>query len=264
MRTSLSANELKIAACISMFMDHLGMIIFPDVLLYRYIGRLAFPIFAFFIAEGVIHTSDKLKYFLRVAVLGLICQAAYVIYAVYILRDFSELYLNVLITLALGILVCYAWQLAIKKKIYFILFLALVLAVAAFNLLCSISSGAFAEGTEYLITSAYGGRFVISLDYGFVGVMLPWCCMVVSKKYDGPEDETESRAKLYRFGMMAAGLLMLSIQLLDTMNFQCLSLLALPLLWLYDGRRGSRHLKYFFYIFYPAHLTFIYLISLLL
>ena len=34
-----------------------------------------------------------------------------------------------------------------------------------------------------------------------------------------------------------------------------LALLALPLLMLYSGRRGKWNMKYFFYIFYPAHLA---------
>jgi len=39
------------------------------------------------------------------------------------------------------------------------------------------------------------------------------------------------------------------------------SLLALPLLYLYNGKRGRGAPKYFFYIFYPAHLAALQLIS---
>ena len=44
---------------------------------------------------------------------------------------------------------------------------------------------------------------------------------------------------------------------------QWFSLLAIPLLMLYNGQRGKWKLKYLFYIFYPAHLGILYLISLL-
>ena len=48
---TLSGNALKIIAAISMVIDHTGMLIFPGEDIFRIIGRLAFPIFAFFIAE---------------------------------------------------------------------------------------------------------------------------------------------------------------------------------------------------------------------
>jgi hypothetical protein len=41
-------------------------------------------------------------------------------------------------------------------------------------------------------------------------------------------------------------------------------LAAVPLLALYNGKRGKYNLKYLFYIFYPTHLVAIYVISLLM
>ena len=41
----LSGNMLKIIAAISMLIDHIGYMFFPDVIIFRIIGRLAFPIF---------------------------------------------------------------------------------------------------------------------------------------------------------------------------------------------------------------------------
>ena len=63
----------------SMVIDHVGMLFAPmaavagaDDLLYhlfRYAGRLAFPIFAFFVAEGCLHTHDFRRYLLRLCLL---------------------------------------------------------------------------------------------------------------------------------------------------------------------------------------------------
>ena len=41
------------------------------------------------------------------------------------------------------------------------------------------------------------------------------------------------------------------------------SLLAVPLLVLYNGKPGRVRMKYFFYIFYPLHLVILYGISML-
>ena len=73
----LSGNALKIIAAISMVIDHTGVIFFPDVLIFRIIGRLGLPIFAFMIAEGCRYTKNKLKYFLSLLILGTACQLVY-------------------------------------------------------------------------------------------------------------------------------------------------------------------------------------------
>ena len=66
----LSGNGLKLVAALTMLIDHVGMLLFPQVLLLRIIGRLAFPIYAFMIAEGCRYTKNKLRYFLMVFLLG--------------------------------------------------------------------------------------------------------------------------------------------------------------------------------------------------
>ncbi|MFH0897541.1 MAG: TraX family protein [Candidatus Bathyarchaeota archaeon] len=53
---------LKWIAIISMTIDHLGAIIYPDYLLLRVIGRLAFPIFSYLLVLGVGSTRSKGHY----------------------------------------------------------------------------------------------------------------------------------------------------------------------------------------------------------
>ena len=67
---SLSGNALKIIAAITMLIDHIGVILLPQITLFRVIGRISFPIFAFMIAEGCAHTKNKLRYFYRFFCLG--------------------------------------------------------------------------------------------------------------------------------------------------------------------------------------------------
>ena len=72
--SGLSNNQLKIIAMISMFIDHLGLQIFPTESIYRIIGRIALPIFAYMIAEGCKYTRKRWLYLLKILSLGLICQ----------------------------------------------------------------------------------------------------------------------------------------------------------------------------------------------
>ena len=55
----LNNNVLKIIAAISMLLDHIGLILFPSIEIFRILGRIAFPIFAFTIAEGAKYTRIR-------------------------------------------------------------------------------------------------------------------------------------------------------------------------------------------------------------
>ena len=59
----LNGNHLKLIAVFTMLLDHVGILLFPQIRLLRILGRLAYPIFAFMIAEGCRYTKNKLRYF---------------------------------------------------------------------------------------------------------------------------------------------------------------------------------------------------------
>ena len=58
----LSGNILKIIACIAMLIDHIGGAFFPEVGVFRWIGRLAFPIFCYCLTVGLMYTHDIRRY----------------------------------------------------------------------------------------------------------------------------------------------------------------------------------------------------------
>ena len=94
----MSSFVLKIIAVISMLIDHSGYLIFNGFSFMNYIGRLSFPIFAFLITEGYIHTSNLKKYFSRLLIFAIISQIPFMLLFP---GDFT---LNILFTLALGLL----------------------------------------------------------------------------------------------------------------------------------------------------------------
>ncbi len=72
-----NGTQLKLIAMGLMLVDHIGLIFFPGIDIFRIIGRLAFPIFAYFIVEGFIHTRDIRKYMLRMGIFAVISEPAF-------------------------------------------------------------------------------------------------------------------------------------------------------------------------------------------
>ncbi len=70
----MSSFMLKLIGIISMIIDHVGFIIYPQYKILRYIGRIAFVIFAYQIGVGFSHTKSKEKYILRMIIFSIISQ----------------------------------------------------------------------------------------------------------------------------------------------------------------------------------------------
>ncbi len=222
----LTNNQLKIIAMITMTIDHIGMLLFPRVLLFRYIGRLAFPVFAYMIAEGCLHTRSLPKYLGGMAVIAAVCQVVSFVAT-------RSLMMSVFATFSLSVGLIMLLKNARQKqtvgaKLLFGLAVAVVLVI-----------------TEVLPQLLRGTDF--GVDYGFIGVVLPVCVYAVCGKW----------AKL------AVSAAVLSLLAYNSWYGQWFALLALPLLALYNGQRGKWRLKWAFYLYYPAHLAILWLIAAL-
>ena len=99
----LSGNALKIIAALSMLIDHIGVIFFPQMKIFRIIGRIALPVFSFMIAEGARYTRNKTRYFFTIFGLASVCQLVYFLYN-------GDTYMSILVTFSLSILTVYALQ----------------------------------------------------------------------------------------------------------------------------------------------------------
>ena len=220
-----------------MFIDHLGYLIFPEITVLRYIGRLAMPIFAFFISEGCRHTKNKWRDFFSLLLLAILCEAVYLTQA-YLSVGLLSVQLNVLFTLALSIpLCCFYLRIEGGKKGSLLLFLGYLLFVTLLTLALNNSAEIFGIN--------------ITLDYSIAGILL--CFMPILCK--------EKTKKLAAFSV---GLVVYCMLMQSSLCYIWYSLLAIPLIALYNGKRGSKKFKYAFYFFYPLHLAAIYGLSVLL
>lgn len=222
----LNGNQLKLLALITMTIDHIGMYLLPQYFIFRIIGRLSMPIYAYMIAEGCRYTRNRGKYLLLTAGVGLLCQVVYYV-------AMGSLYQCILITFSLSILLIYSIDNAIKRQSIPACLLVLGALAAVFFL--SRVLPALLPGTDYYIS------------YGYFGILLPVFTFL-------------GRNRRQQLLLTALGQVIMN---LDLGGIQWLCLLTLIPLALYDGTRGKMKLKYLFYIYYPAHLAALYGIGLL-
>lgn len=216
----MNSAQLKVFACLVMLIDHMGYIFFPKVIWLRVIGRLAFPLFAYFIAEGYRKTKDLTDYLGRLVLFALISQLPFM-YAF----NTKSLYLNVFFTLAMGLYAVYNYDK--NKRLHMVIIIA-----AACQMI----------NTDY---GAYGVLLVFFFNLNHDNFKLMARNVILLTIF-----AQLAQAGIAYFNTPA---IYLSRNLLFTLGVQPLCLLSLILIKLYNGERGPK-LKYLFYTFYPVHL----------
>ena len=239
----MNSNKIKFIACVSMLVDHMGLMFFPQYEWMRWCGRLAMPLFAFFIAEGCRYTKNKLRYFMRTFLLGLACQTVYTAEEI-LSGGIRSVYLNILFTFSFSMLICFVYlelekalESRDKTRIFekSAGFVLTVIAIYVFGIFCTYSK-------QLTGMSIY-------FDYGVGGVLLPLFALLGKDK--------KTRLICYTLGVI-----LFALSLSEKLSYIWFSLLDIPLLFLYNGERGSAKFKYAFYVFYPLHLGALYLIDM--
>ena len=77
LKLNTNTNFIKLIAIITMTIDHIGYVIFPDILIFRIIGRIEFPLFVYSMMIGYFRTKDLSKYIVRLLIIGIISQLPY-------------------------------------------------------------------------------------------------------------------------------------------------------------------------------------------
>ena len=230
----LTNNQLKIIAMVSMLCDHVGLLFFPNMSIFRIIGRLAFPIFAYMIAEGCRHTKKRAKYLSLIAGMGIVFQIVYFV-------AMQSLYQGILVTFSLAIITIYAIDGILKSK-------------KLLPILASIASLAFVIVFVFVLPTLLEGTD-FDIDYGLWGILLPVAVYYLPNRITrtiGMALLLLARAIHYTVFPATLGTL------------QWFALLSVLFLALYNGERGKTRMKYVFYIFYPAHLVILYGIAIVI
>ena len=112
----IDRSVLKWIAVLTMIIDHVGAILFPDQIWMRIIGRVAFPVYAYCLAEGFRHTGNYRRYLGRLALFALLSEIPFdlAFYGV----PFSFAHQNVFFTLTLGLILLRALELCREQLLF--------------------------------------------------------------------------------------------------------------------------------------------------
>lgn len=119
-KKGISSDLLKITAFVTMIIDHIGLVlsgVMPEILyiMCRGVGRLAFPIFAYCIVEGFIHTSNLKRYITRMCIFAFLSELPFnLMHSGRWLYDGKS---NVLFTFAVALMVLGVFKWAKEKGV---------------------------------------------------------------------------------------------------------------------------------------------------
>lgn len=215
---------LKITAIVAMASDHIGNILYPDLLFLQMIGRLSLPIFAYLIVLGVESTKNPRKYMVTLLSFALISQLPY--FLAFNIQPFERL--NILFSLFLSAVTIYFYN---KKDL--LAFVPLLLSIILPT-----------EGSYYVVLTAVGMKLLKETpklgSLVLFALNIPF--LLVS---------SEIHTQIQILSLLAVPLI-----LLHAKNWLKKEKLIAENSFAYSIR------KYAFYLFYPLHLALLFLVNL--
>ncbi|MGN0621434.1 MAG: TraX family protein [Porcipelethomonas sp.] len=226
-KPGISSDVLKLLAVIAMTIDHIAWIYvpfasFPGQLMHI-IGRIAAPIMCFMIAEGYAHTRDPIRYAKRLGLFALISHFPYVFFES---GRFALIHqTSIMLPLFLGLIALIIrdspkYEAAVKNMILLIICLVSMLG-----------------------------------DWGCIAVI--WIQFFYAFRYN-------RREQMKYFCIITAVMLLVDIIINATYGcwykdlFKLGIFLAVPFLMKCSGvRKTGNAARWFYYIYYPAHMIFL-------
>jgi len=156
----MNSFALKILACILMLIDHIGLVLFPNIIIFRIIGRMAFPIFAWQISIGCKNSSNFKNYIIRLSIFALISQVPYFLVI-------SPKSLNVFFTLTFGALCIYIYKRMDNKAVG--LFAVCFILIASNGL--NVDFGAYGTAMIFLFYLFFENRLVCIISQFIITVL---------------------------------------------------------------------------------------------
>lgn len=276
--TATQRNDvLKLIALFTMFIDHLGMLFFPELTWMRTIGRIAFPIFAYQIALGFIYTRSRYKYALRLLLFAIIAQVPYSFFNVEL--HFYPFGLNIIWTLFYAVIVLFvihkgeSYFLNAKKEQQLPLFmrsgllfcLAILLIILpeilAFTTPFHMEYGSTGVCFVILFYCLHNRPLSLFLGYVLLSLASTYYGLAKSSYYLAPQLYTPLSAMLdYKNAFRIAAEYDTQWLTLSGRLFQARSIMALPIIYVLEklqsqGLTKFRLNRYVAYWFYPAHIA---------
>ena len=229
----MSSFALHIIAMIFMLCDHM----WATILDYEWltcIGRIAFPIFAFLITEGYIHTSNINKYIKRMVIFAIITEIPF-----NLMVSASPIYpfhQNVLWTFVISLLTLKYLNFDNTKNIFKSILIILLAIIIATVTMCDY----FGAGVMMVV-----GFYIFRKSKLLQLLMMIYVNMILIQGYSYPIDIA---GYTYYFPQ------------------QGFAVLSLIFIWLYNGKQGyhAKWFKIFCYAFYPLHMLILYLLTIVL
>ena len=229
----MSSFALHIIAMIFMLCDHM----WATILDYEWltcIGRIAFPIFAFLITEGYIHTSNINKYIKRMVIFAIITEIPF-----NLMVSASPIYpfhQNVLWTFVISLLTLKYLNFDNVKNSFKSILIILLSIIIATVTMCDY----FGAGVMMVV-----GFYIFRKSKLLQLLMMIYVNMILLQGYSYPIDIA---GYTYYFPQ------------------QGFALLSLIFIWLYNGKQGyhAKWFKIFCYAFYPLHMLILYILTIVL
>lgn len=252
----MTAYILKLIAIITMLFDHSGYVIYGHISWMNFVGRIAFPIFAFQISEGYTHTHNLKKYFIRLIIFALISQ---IFYAWFDYCLFSEISLNIIFTLILGLLAITIYEFIVNNAKSKSNDQTQGLHLQS-NKTINSKDILFDRKLLGIIIAIFIALFaeLFGFDYGFYGVFIIFLFYLFRNNKSSMNIAITILTFIYYTPYFMAS----NFDIRYIVLFFC-SLIPLIFINLYNGKKGKDH-KMLFYIFYPVHLLVLCLIYMLL